>query len=617
VIYTQLTDSGSISSHLTSTWNTWKANKFNAVSLIPDGIEVHMMVLNTQTGLLKERFFFTDVQRLGCHKPTGDFSEIEFNIEGLILYCQFASHLSQFVWSILPQDGHDHLKIGVEISTLGTSQSKVDWQDHQVYVSFGESLNRFSFIGKMVSPPRHTSKSTRVWFESTAPIIILCNQSFSYSEATSYLARRKDEYESTTTAGGGVLSSTITKMINLAAWKIVDTSAVSQVNLIDNAHHNQAYAWDMAFACLALAVQDPTSAWYGLRSILQTTQVEISPAQPGYLSGFAREPLYSYLVLKLFQQTGDVHHLDKCFPVLCQRDHNWGNSFDLRISKTIKNARQPEDECFQITGSHSMIDVVLYTSELWALARIAELLKKPATAKALNQKYQFLVAYINQRYWHPETRKYHDHNSREGSAQFSLNHYLPLFAGIPTKTQAQQMLNDFNPEFQEGETYRLFLIAEGLKRYGSYDLSYRFARRYLDHLINQPEKAQPNQGFLSFLAVSEWIEAQPWDGVRIGNLSGEEASLERFSIQKRLISVKTNCATLVWVNNQLFIRSQAPLLITSGQFTRTRFKCRLQNKQSGLLTFYPGTGIRQVEIVVQDQRYTISLSSQPVSIYIP
>lgn len=407
--------------------------------------------------------------------------------------------------------------------------------------------------------------------------------------------------------------------------------------------------WDTFFAGILSGAQDKNLAYMQVYNILsQATDRGLLPncgSQRGDTEDRSQPPVGSYCVYKLYKQFNEKDLLENTFDKLMKwhgwwmqyRDGNgdglleWGSDLfpegarlgfethtmlAAKYESGLDNSPMYDDVEFnKETNTMELADVglnSLYAVDAWALARIARELGREEAAKELEAEYEKLKKTINDAFWSEEKGIYlNRHWNGKLSNRISPTNFYPMIAGIASKEQAERMVNEhlLNPEefwgeyvipsisrddtgFHDNNYWRgrvwgpmNFLVAEGLKRYDFYDVSYEFAKKSLNLFMKEwKEKSHIHENYnsvtgdsddvpnsdpvyhwgalLAYLAISELIEVQPWEGIRFGNLTGDPATVENFPIGDDRYTVVIDEGLTVSKNGQVIVKASKPVLIT-------------------------------------------------------
>jgi len=250
----------------------------------------------------------------------------------------------------------------------------------------------------------------------------------------------------------------------------------------------QIFAWDSFFNALELAVESPALAADAIRAVLDTQYPNGNI--PNWRSRFggtpdrSQPPVGAYVVLKLFERTGNRELLNAAYPALRKwhafwkarkpngqprRDGNgdglleWGSDRDLVADKTPAwevgapgEARSKwesgqddlpnwDDVPYSAETGTLTLNCVdlnsLYALDAWCLSQIADVLKRPDDADAYLAEYGKMKELINAVLWNPREGFYFDrHWDGRFSTHKAASNFYPLLARIPDENQAQLMI---------------------------------------------------------------------------------------------------------------------------------------------------------------------------------
>lgn len=316
----------------------------------------------------------------------------------------------------------------------------------------------------------------------------------------------------------------------------------------------------------------------------------------------------------------------------------------------LDNSPMYDETCFN-PDSHTMelADVGLncvYALDAWALAEIADLLGREPEAQVLCQEYAAMKERINREFWNDALGIYcNKHWDGRFSPILGPSCFYPMLAGIAPQARAERMVREHllneeefwgefvipvsprnHPSFQDNDYWRgriwaptNYLVSEGLKRYGFYEESYAVARKSLTLFLKEWQEenhihenyntltgegddvynADPVYtwgGLLAYLGLSELIEVQPEGGLRLGNLSGEEASIENFCVHGCRYTVQSGSRLVVDRDQRLWLETNLPMRLTNVRIKQQTVFLRVESKHTGTIHFYPLDGIDQVVV---------------------
>ena len=207
----------------------------------------------------------------------------------------------------------------------------------------------------------------------------------------------------------------------------------------------------------------------------------------------------------------------------------------------------------------------LYTLDTECLSKIATILAKEEDRRELDLEYDQMKQRINSKLWNENDGIYENRFwNGEFSPRLSPTSFYPMFAGVATQRQAERMVKEhlLNPKefwgtyvipsiarndpafpdqfYWRGSIWGLtnYMVYQGLKRYKFDSTSFEFAQKSFDLFmddwcLNQHNnelylasggrgKGDPHYTFgalLPLLATEEYIDHNPWDGLRFGILS--------------------------------------------------------------------------------------------------
>lgn len=319
----------------------------------------------------------------------------------------------------------------------------------------------------------------------------------------------------------------------------------------------------------------------------------------------------------------------------------------------LDNSPMYDDVVFnKDTHTMELIDVglnALYAMDCWALSEIASILGKEQDAEKLMQEYSRVKKLINEFLWDEVTGIYlNRYWDGRYSSRLSPTNFYPLIAGIASREQAERMIkehllneNEFwgeyvipsisrNDEaFGDNSYWRgriwgpmNFLVAEGIKRYGFYNEAYAFASKSLKLFrkgwengnriyenynavtgegsdVKNSDPVYTWGGLLGYLGVSELVEAQPWAGIRFGNLNGEKCAVKNYPVENGLYNVYMDGNLIVERNSKKIIESDVPVIILNYSVNNGKLSFSILADKPGTVHVYPWDGIDSISFLLQ------------------
>jgi len=254
-----------------------------------------------------------------------------------------------------------------------------------------------------------------------------------------------------------------------------------------NPGHWTIFEWDSFFNALEVSIESSKHAKDIIKAVLDTQYPNGNiPNWRGRFGGTpdrSQPPIGSYVVLKLFQRTGDLDLLRHAYPYLkrwhsfwkekkasglARRDGNgdglleWGTDIEYlpqsvppweenlegkkrAMWESGKNDLPNWDEATfnQDTGTLTIncIDLnSLYTLDAWCLAHIADSLERSVDYESYMDEYETMKELVNTVLWDEKAGFYFDrHWDGKFSSRKAASNFYPLIAGIPDKKMALRM----------------------------------------------------------------------------------------------------------------------------------------------------------------------------------
>ena len=287
---------------------------------------------------------------------------------------------------------------------------------------------------------------------------------------------------------------------------------------------------------------------------------------------------------------------------------------------------------------------MLFRSDLWALSEIAEELGLEEDRTHFVLAYESMKQLVNTMLWN-EALGIYCNRTWDGtfSEILSPTCFYPMLAGISGAHQSERMIrehllneNEFwgtyvipsvsksCAAFADNDYWRgriwgpmNFLVHEGLKRAGHYDVSFLFAQKSQelfmkewteDNHIHENYNSVTGDGddrgnadpvytwgaLLAYTALSEWIDVEPWNGIRLGHLSAPTGEVVNYRIGENRYRVAKHEGMTVEINDQRFLQSDIPLRITGLGWHGEKMNLQIATEQNGSVEIRPGPGITRI-----------------------
>ncbi len=514
--------------------------------------------------------------------------------------------------------------------------------------------------------------------------------SLKWSEWEDFLSTRRNQYQSERVSGDGMWGDCVEAIPVVMNWNTIwswkrrriytpSPMRVEDDGILDGV----IYVWDTFLGTILAGVEDEELAYQNIYAVLDTA------TERGLLPGMqtikdrSQPPVGSYCVLKVYETFRRDELLHRAFPVLLRwhdwwfqyRDGNrdglleWGTNLEpdryeydyiLQCSKFesgLDNIPLYDDVTFSTeTGTMELVDVglnSLWALDTWALYRMALSLGKVEEAERLKGEYEGIKERMNEVLWSKDDGIY---LNRYWDGRFSYRCaptlFYPMIAGVCSREQAQRMVKEHllnekefwgdyvipsisrdDPAFKEQHWVRgliwpplNFLVSEGLKRYGFYDIAHKFAEKSVElfrrdwqerghvhenyHALRgtgcDPEASSPEDSspmytwgaLLPYLGLQELIDVEPWGGMRFGNLGGEDASVRNMRIRGAKYSVKAGRKLEVHRDGHTIIEADAPVIIRDyvAEKDSLSFVVELKSETSIVLGGLPGGHKVEVDV---------------------
>jgi len=220
----------------------------------------------------------------------------------------------------------------------------------------------------------------------------------------------------------------------------------------------------------------------------------------------------------------------------------------------------------------------LYALDCWCLSQMAGILGRKRDSRLLLDEYETMKALINDLLWDDREGFYFDrHWDGSFSTRKAASNFYPLLAQIPDRARAMRMMKHLLNEeefwgefvvptisrddkaFKDQQYWRgtiwpptNYLVYQGLKSYHFDAIAAEFAKKSSELFLRSwknfqlcPENYDSRTGeaggqryqswgpLFGLIAVEEYLDFNPWEGLRFGFLGSQRGRLSRISIQGR------------------------------------------------------------------------------------
>ena len=330
----------------------------------------------------------------------------------------------------------------------------------------------------------------------------LANHLYRYKNRRTIDSLLKDEesgYKKKRTVVGGLYSGVQEAVCNPIFWSVLYQPGQHRLyvpagrndlhpRLDGGSGHWTIHSWESLLNALVLAVESPKHAVDAVDAVLETQYPNGNiPQWRGRFGGTpdrSQPPIGSYVVLKLFQKTGDMDFLRHAFPYLekwhafwtakkgtglPRRDGNndglleWGSDTELLPNPLPpwEEELSPKQRALLESGHEDLLNWdeaifnndtgtlqincldlnCIYTLDAWCLSQIAGILGRDVQASSFLQEHEKMRSLINSVFWDEREGFYFD-RSWDGrfSHVFAASNFLPLAARIPDEKRALRMI---------------------------------------------------------------------------------------------------------------------------------------------------------------------------------
>ena len=272
----------------------------------------------------------------------------------------------------------------------------------------------------------------------------------------------------------------------------------------------------------------------------------------------------------------------------------------------------------------------MYALDAESLAHLADILDQPEDAREFRRDYERMKARINELLWNDAAGMYQNRGwDGKFSPRLSPMNFYPLLSGVATPERANRMIQEHlrnekefwgefvipsaprnDPAFTDGYYWRgniwgptNYLVYQGIKRYEFDDTAADYAeksynlymgpwRQFNHNYENYTATGGTGGGdahyywgaLLSLIAAEEYIDQNPWEGLRFGMLKAKtdgESSRMQWGPHQYTVAVGPRRTVLTRDGTERF-RANRPVVVRSYQRNQGSEGKRLSFKTHGL-----------------------------------
>ena len=406
-------------------WNTWDVNYLNAVSYLPDGLEVRFGLHDEVSGSELHQFLWDNIHRIGEHATNGSYCYAELKWDEDIVGMEYASEGDFLVCRITPRRISRRLNLIVDLFyTLG-NKGKIN----RLKGTALKAKDFMLFSPNVVMESTKGEKDALTFALLDEPIYICCFRDDgkkairTKEDMKDFISRQRCLYNGMKVSGNGPLAGYADAIIPAVAWNTIwepinkEICTVFSKELCARSWGGYAIAkWDTFFIALLSAIEDEELAYCNINAAAnEITERGLFPDHAtllGKSEDRSQPPVEAYTILKLYKTFQRKELLERYFPKLLRahkwwmkyRDGNgdglleWGSDpikgpfgyHDIKAAKDesgMDNSPMYDDVKFnKDTNTMELIDVglnSLYALNAWALSVIAEKIGKKKEAVRL------------------------------------------------------------------------------------------------------------------------------------------------------------------------------------------------------------------------------------------
>lgn len=475
--YQQITD------QLANGWNTWSYHSMLSHICLPHGLSLTLNLRPAVQGTPYDPdYFYDDVKvdkagivRPKAHSMDGSYTRIEINgWKGNVVDIQTATVEDDLFILVNPlKQSATKYFIELESGILWNYPGKLWREDDIIHAAFDNK--RFQI--------RSTKASTRVARPYTTPyrsfladelFAIYTGEERSLAEIEKILDSAASNYQRQSDRFGEYADAH-QAIRTVLGWNTLYDADLDRVITPVSRGWNEAwqgfvlFEWDTYFAALLSGIDNKELAYSNVLAITKKLNkfgaVAFTQQPRGQLAHNSQPPVGGMVSWLLYEKYGDKWFLEEVFDELLSWNRWWinyrrngdyltwgaswpgANAQDARWESGLDNSPMYDDVEIKTVGDKSLLNLAdvglnsLYVADCQFLIRMAEVLGRSEELRELRFREKEFTALI-QDLWDEESgiylNKYLDAN--EFSDRLSPTLFYPMIAGIPSKSQAKQLV---------------------------------------------------------------------------------------------------------------------------------------------------------------------------------
>ena len=477
-------------------WNTWYNNSVITSVLLPESFAISLCLANkTSSDYLKEVLPAAAILKrpekvsYGLRADDGTYTSLTLAYKGDEFIIQTAAEAGEEYILITPKKSSALLLVaeaGILWNAAGTTGNA---NDH-LFGSFNKKQVKVFFTEQPVQYAYASSTSPHLTLSLTKELGISTGKRQELAAIKAIIEQHRLQQENRLKQYGD-LSESFRALQTVLAWNTIYDAAnhrvITPVSRLWNYRWGAGYVlfnWDTYFASYMLALFNKKLAY--ANAVEMTKAITKDGFVPNFQSNGrgispdrSQPPVGSTMILHIYKQYGEKWFLREVYDELLTWNQwwpknrsikgylSWG-SYDAKsgsLSQTFSKYESGLDNSpmydkiplDSATHTLQLADVgllSLYISDCQSLAVIATELRKTADAAALQQRADEYKIKLNT-LWDDSAAIYYNKRLDNGqmSTRLSPTNFYPLIAGVPTKEQADRMiqLHFNNPDEFYGE----------------------------------------------------------------------------------------------------------------------------------------------------------------------
>ena len=479
-------------------WNTWSYGSMLEHVLLPEGLSIKLhfrqafIATPGDPHLLLDKVSpdTTEIIKPLAHAFDGSYTALQINNwKGNSLLVESASDGDDLVLLITPTAKSDvQYQVEVHSGILWNMPGHTSRSGDQIKAHLPEKEITISSTQKTITT-YHPYPNPNVTIKGGETFAIYTGETRSLEEVRLIVATAKENYEASANRFGD-LSSAYLAIQSVLAWNTIYDPEKNRVLSPVSRAWNEAWQgyvlfnWDTYLASLLFALDNKDLAYANAIAVTQypneNGNIGHYQMADGTVSLMSQPPIGSMIIWKIYKKYRDKWFLEEVYQNLLTWNHWWlknrmvgdyltwggwkgANSQIAAWESGLDNSPMYDDIPMVETENASLLNLAdvglnaLYTADCQFLAKIAAALGDKASAKELNQRKEQFTE-LTASLWNEEEGIYLNKllETNESSQKLSPSLFYPMIASVPSKTQADQLIEEHYKD--EDEFYGDYII---------------------------------------------------------------------------------------------------------------------------------------------------------------